>query len=119
MALVPEKFDLDLGSGHWLRFMEWNPDLELNPQYALLASLIAEHPKVGAMVTHLCPKTETGLHEGGISFITPLTEAVESFRKYPRWDVKSWSPLPLHPSLQSHCPCADHGFIRNGLWEKA
>jgi len=32
------------------------------------------------------------------------------------WTVESWRPLTILPSLQSHCPCKDHGFIKNGRW---
>lgn len=30
------------------------------------------------------------------------------------WQIESWEPLTLSPSLLCHC--GDHGFIRGGRW---
>lgn len=50
---------------------------------------------------------------GSILFDTPL--AREVFPQHAVWQVESWEPLTLTPSLLCHC--GDHGFIRNGQWE--
>lgn len=108
---------VDLGDNHWLRYMCWSPDLSLNPQYAHLAYLIRTWPIVGAIVAHKC-NTDSGIHEGVIHFETPLTKS-NPFHADQKWQVHSWAPLTLSPSLLSKCPCNDHGFIRNGRWERA
>lgn len=113
--------EFDLGSDHFARFTTWAPDLSIPAnakQYAHLAHLIRTQPVIGAIVRHRC-RTETGWHEGSVTFRTELTEAVEYFRKHARWDVRSWEPLHLEPSLLSSCPCRDHGFIRAGRWVRA
>jgi len=35
----------------------------------------------------------------------------------PKWQVASYEPLTLSPSLL--CNCGDHGFIRDGKWVPA
>jgi hypothetical protein len=109
---------IDLGLDHSYKFLVWDLDFSLagNQKWAHLAHLIRTQPIVGASVKHRC-KTESGWHEGGIYFKTELTEA--AFKDSARWDVLAWSPLHTEPSLQSHCPCNDHGFIRGGKWERA
>lgn len=108
---------IDLGSDHWMRWLLWDPDLELNPQYKEFEALIKEHPIVGAIVGHKC-QTESGVHEGGIYFHTPVTDTV-AFKEDTKWKVNSWEPLDIEPSLQAHCPCKDHGHIRQGRWVRA
>jgi hypothetical protein len=34
-----------------------------------------------------------------------------------KWQVESWDPLTLSPSLL--CGCGDHGFVRGGQWVPA
>ena len=110
-AQEPEHFDIDLGDGHWLSWTAWKPDRVLNPQY----SALPDCEKIGAFVTHLCDKTETGLHEGAIMFHCPQRDF--AFPKTAAWNVECWEPLTLSPSLL--CSCGDHGFIRNGKWVRA
>ncbi len=106
---------LDLGSGHWLEFTIWDPDLDLNPQLAHLADQL---PVVcGAIVGHpLQPDDEQcqwrGECTGSIMFSLPVTEG--QFGDHPRWTIETWVPLTLSPSLQCHC--GDHGHIRGGRW---
>lgn len=108
------RVDLDLGDDHTLRFTRWAPDLALNPQYAHLADLIKAHgDRYGAIVSH--KKPDGSMCEGSITFKTPLTEA--SGHGHQMWDVLSWEPLTLAPSLACHC--GDHGFIREGKWVRA
>lgn len=109
------RYQVDIGDGHWVRFLQWAPGLKLNPQYFHLAHLLRTQPVVGAIVVHRC-KTESGYHEGAIYFRTELTEAGKFANL---WDVKCWAPLHVEPSLLSHCPCNDHGFIRGGRWIRA
>lgn len=98
---------LNLGSGHSVRFADWNPDLDLNPE---LRRYVGQLPaRVSAIVTHELPDgTECS---GVIHFDVPI--ARECFLG-PFWTVESWEPLTLSPSLL--CRCGDHGFIRDGRW---
>jgi hypothetical protein len=105
--MTPEHFDLDLGDGHWLRWSHWKPDRKLNPQYAD----VPDDDKVGATVTHTTDKTPTGLCAGYIGLNPKVSTASAT------WQVESWDPLTLSPSLL--CGCGDHGFIRGGKWVRA
>ena len=114
-------YQLDLGDGHWLQFSTWRPDLALQgnrDKWGAHEAVILAHPVCGATVIHRC-QTETGYHQGGISFRTPATELWTERERGHRWEVHSWDPLDISPSLLAHCPCKDHGFIRAGKWVRA
>ncbi len=108
--------ELDLGDGHTLSFADWNPDLDLNPQYRDIADQLPA--RVTGIVRHklpgVNPGTQGGYCEGAITFDTPAARAHFSG---PYWTVESWEPLTLSPSLL--CRCGDHGFIRAGRWVPA
>lgn len=102
--------DLDLGHGHSLRFTRWAPDRGLNPQYAA-------HPNVdkyGAIVAHRLP--DGTVCRGIITFDGSVQRALSSAHDA-FWQVVSWDPLTLMPSLL--CRCGDHGFITAGRWVPA
>lgn len=103
-----EKYDLDLGDGHWLRWIGWAPDRSI-PENAERFKDAPDDSRYGAIVTHTTDKTETGLCEGYIG-INPIND-------HATWTVESWDPLTLSPSLL--CSCGDHGFIRGGKWVRA
>ena len=91
---------VDLGQGFSLTFFGWHPDRELNPQYANLpdielvgASLICRHGNEGALLFNHAHR--------------------EVFPGRSVWDVTSWAPLTLTPSIQM--PCC-HGVIMGGKW---
>lgn len=106
-------FDLDLGDGHTISYADWDPDLELNPQYAHLAGKLPA--RVTGIVKHSLPGVSGEPYcEGAITFDTPIAR---SQFKGPFWTVHSWEPLTLTPSLLCHC--GDHGFITNGRWVRA
>lgn len=100
MSPVPERFDLDLGDGHWLTFVDYKGD-----------------PRAGARQPHLTDKTETGMCEGWITF-EGSAWAAEFDNRIPTWKVECWEPLTLSPSLLCR-GCGDHGFIRAGKWVRA
>lgn len=54
-------------------------------------------------------------HTGSVMFDLP--GVAEAFPNRPLWQVESWDPLTLSPSIL--CDCGNHGFIRNGRWEVA
>jgi hypothetical protein len=102
--------DLDLGDGHTLRWVSFAPDRSIAKNAETYAN-VPDDPRCGAIVTHTTDKTETGLCEGYIG----LNPAVNTTRA--TWQVESWEPLTLSPSLL--CSCGDHGFIRGGKWVRA
>jgi hypothetical protein len=107
---MARRVDLDLGDGHALRWVEWNPDPKLNPQYA---SLPAEEFHHGAIVSHATP--DGRYCEGAITLDSPRSAG--AFAGHPRWTVEQRDPLTLSPSLLCHC--GDHGWIRDGKWVRA
>jgi len=113
---VPEKFDLDLGDGHWLQYVGWSPNRDI-PSNAERFAGIADIERCGALIYHLTDKTESGMCSGFVHFETP-----EIARVFPnphaRWQVQSWEPLTLSPSVLCGT-CGDHGFVRDGRWVKA
>jgi len=132
--MIPHPADLDtkvwtdLGLDHSYKFLIWGPDFDIAENAAKwghLSILIKQQPIVGAIVRHRCPNyheyaadpERDGWHAGAIHFKTELT--VAAAWEGPKWDVHSWQPLHIEPSLQSHYPCSDHGFIRGGRWERA
>lgn len=104
---------LDLGDGHLLRWVRFDPDLELNPQYAHLRDQL---PALRFAATVVHPRLDNGRPcASGITFDTPLAREVDPG---PLWQVQSWDPLTVSPSLLCR-RCGDHGFIREGRWVRA
>ena len=111
LEVVP---DIDLGHDHYLTFTRWAPeDLLANRRWLRIPDCepIPIVEKWGASIRHYKPDGQ--LCEGFVTF--------DGFwqRKFirDRWVVECWEPLTCSPSLLCHC--GDHGFIRNGKWEKA
>jgi len=100
--------EIELGHDHWLRWVAWAPDRELNPQYAHLPDM----PRYAAIVRHTKPDGDQC--EGMITFDSPVARELE---RGEMWNVASWDPLTLSPSLLCHC--GDHGFIVDGRWVPA
>ncbi len=103
------KHEIDLGDGHFVSFTSWAPDRKLNPQWAHLP----DNDRIGGIIRHIKPDGQQC--EGSIWFDCEQTRQVFSSR--PRWTVSCWEPLTCTPSFLCHC--GDHGFIRDGKWEKA
>lgn len=83
------------------------------------------HNHVGVLVTPDGDPCPTGMHvehltpdgkpcTGWIRFDLPGNEWVSADG---RWQVESWEPLTVSPSLL--CACGDHGFVRSGAWVPA
>lgn len=100
---------VDLGHGHTLRWLALAPDRNLNPQYADLPDM--EH--YGAIISHRKP--DGNFCEGVITFRSEVQQRIDPGTT--AWDVSSWDPLTLSPSLLCHC--GDHGFIQQGRWVPA
>lgn len=105
------KIDLDLGDSHTLRYHGWYPDRDLNPQHADMPDM----ERIGATVAH--KRADNG--KDCLSAITFDSEVAR--RVFPAntiWQVQSWQPLTISPSLLCRL-CGDHGFIREGKWVRA
>lgn len=106
--------DIDLGSGHYLKFIRWAPD-DLPANRELYGVPLPCVEKAAASILHPA-KTETGWCEGMIHFDIP--EAILMRQpSHHLWKVESWDLLTLSPSVL--CRCGDHGFIRDGKWVPA
>ena len=99
---------IDLGSDHKMYYVGWSPDRELNPQYKDVPDI----PKFGINIEHLTPQGVGCV--GSVTFDLP---EVRALTKHAVWQVESWEPLTISPSVL--CSCGDHGFIREGKWVKA
>lgn len=106
---IKENHDLDLGNGYYLKFFSWSPDRKLNPQYKGIPSI----KKLGAHI--LCPHGNAG----GIFFNQTNPVYDDVFKDQNWWDLKSWNPLHIEPSIQFLSPSCCHGFIRGGKWVNA
>jgi len=102
---------IDLGDDHWLEYISWAPDRALNPQWAGMPDI----PRAGAHVGHRRPDTGAEC-TGFIFFDVPGIDQISTGADN-RWQVESWEPLTIAPSLL--CGCGDHGFIRSGKWVRA
>lgn len=92
--------ELDLGDGHRLRFSEYK-----------------DEPRVGADVMHPPVEGKCSGH-GWIAFEGRAWALEFHAEPIQTWKVESEEPLTLSPSILCRA-CGDHGYIRNGRWEKA
>jgi hypothetical protein len=106
---------IPIGDDHAISYYGWAPDRDLNPQYADWP----DAPKAGCHVAHVLRPDdgqawcrERGYCMGAIMFEGQLPPGDGSY-----WQVQSWEPLTVSPSLLCHC--GDHGFIREGRWVRA
>lgn len=99
----------DLGDDHWAEFEQWAPDRELNPQSAHLPDV----EKYGLRIYH--HNQDGKWCAGFVTFAGDVQREVAP--NAATWDVQSWNPLTLSPSVL--CSCGDHGFIREGRWVRA
>lgn len=104
--------EMDLGYGHTLRFMSWAPD-DLPPNRERYGYPLPNVKRAGALITHPRKDGQPGECLSGISFDLPETRP--HFAERAMWQVESWEPLTLSPSLLCRV-CGDHGFIRHGRW---
>jgi hypothetical protein len=101
---------IDLGNGYEMRYTEWRPDRELNPQYN--EKKFPDVEKFSIILT--CPHGETGV----VTLDGPVQRKLYGTdnENRPLWKVVSEDPLTLEPSIQT--PCC-HGYIRDGEWVSA
>lgn len=99
----------DIGHGVRISFAGFHPDRELNPQYADVPDvdkymLLFGHECLGRFAPNGC------VVDG------PVSQQIDGGRA--RWQVVSWEPLTLSPSLLCRA-CGMHGFIQQGRWVPA
>jgi uncharacterized protein DUF6527 len=110
------EFPLDFGSGVRACWTSWKPDRELNPQY----EGIPDVERWGMILDHPDARNTAQRHHSGITFAGPVQAQIDPSR--PAWQVESWEPLTLSPSILCNVDksgCGLHGFIRQGLWVPA
>lgn len=99
---------IDFGDGVTGYWLGWSPDRDINPQY----DGIADIEKCSLVLNHKTPQGEP--HQGCITVDTPDVRKVFTNPKHALWQVQSWEPLTLTPSVL--CSCGWHGFITAGRW---
>lgn len=116
---APAEGEFALGHGHYGRVYGWHPDRELNPQYDGIpdierAGIVVRHPAFSREPAGLEPGVECA---SSATFDVPGAEVLKADPAH-RWQVESWDPLTLSPSLLCR-RCGDHGHIVNGEWRPA
>lgn len=102
---------MELGHGHIGSWVSWSPDRDLNPQYADLPDV----ERYGMLIKHATSEGNPCM--GSVVFDTPEVRRIYEVVKPTGsavWQVESWVPLTLSPSIL--CSCGDHGYIRDGRW---
>lgn len=90
---------LDLGDGHQIIFATYDGEV------------------AGGNVMHAPVEGKCG-GNGWVSFEGRKWHNGFNAGTTPGWKVESDNPLTLSPSILCRA-CGDHGFIRNGKWERA
>lgn len=97
-----------LGHDHYGEYVQWDPDRKLNPQYADMPGVL----RYAMTIYH--PNMHDGQPCAGmVTFASQTQRKIEPNRQNV-WQVESWEPLTISPSVL--CLCGDHGFIRDGRW---
>lgn len=105
---------LDLGHGHTFMWVQWDPDLDLNPQYTHLADrLPVKH--FMAVVSHTA--SDGTACESAVTIDTDIAREA-GYGDRALWQLQSEDPLTITPSLLCG-RCGDHGFITEGRWMPA
>lgn len=99
----------DLGHGVRYAFTGWYPDRELNPDYEHLPDV----ERYMLLLDHQCGDQRIA---NGCTLDNLVSQILDAGR--PRWQVVSWQPLTLSPSLLCRS-CGLHGWIRDGRWVPA
>jgi hypothetical protein len=110
------EFPLDFGSGVRACWTSWAPDRDLNPQY----EGIPDVERWGMILDHPDARDPAQRCHSGLTFAGPVQAQLEPNR--PVWQVESWEPLTLSPSIlcaPDKGGCGLHGYIRGGLWVPA
>jgi hypothetical protein len=110
---APER--VDLGHDHFLTYFRWAPD-DLPANRERYGIPLPRVEKAGAQIYHPNLKQPGTECASGINFDIPEMQGI--FEGRTMWQVQSWDPLTINPSLLC-LTCGDHGFIREGKWVPA
>jgi hypothetical protein len=91
------------------------PPLDLGHGVELQFTSYGEHERAGYIQSHPRPDGQGRCEGGGLFDLPGIREA---FPDRAVWQVESWEPLTLSPSLLCSA-CGHHGFIRGGRWVPA
>lgn len=106
-----ERIDFGNGcTGYWLG---WSPDRSI-PSNAQRYAGISDIEKCCLQLDHKTPSGEPCV--GMVTVEHPGSREVFP-KPHALWQVKSWEPLTLTPSVL--CGCGWHGFITGGKWVSA
>ncbi|HXH63069.1 MAG TPA: hypothetical protein VNG95_02735, partial [Gemmatimonadales bacterium] len=109
---------IDLGAGHSMEFFSWAPD-DLPANRATFGFPLPDVPKAGLIIYHPDLKHPGAECVSGLHFDLPeLRRFPTSFPNSAVWQVESWEPLTISPSVLC-MRCGDHGFIKAGRWVPA
>lgn len=108
---------LDLGQGHTLEFVGWHPD-DLPENRATFGVPLPSVERAAFSIAHLNRSTGEPCVSGGYLDSPELRRFPASFAAAAIWQVESWDPLTLGPSIRC-LRCGDHGFVREGRWVPA
>jgi len=110
-----EPGQMDFGSGVSGRFHGWAPDRSIEGNRIRYEG-VPDIEKVGMSFNH--PRVDDPNQQCGgfVTFDSPSARQV--FPGYAFWNVESWEPMTLSPSLLCRT-CGRHGFIRQGKWVEA
>lgn len=96
--------EIDLGSGYSARWLGWHPDRAIQAN----AERYKDVPDIEkACLLIICPHGEGGIHVDTPEVRTVFGDHV--------WQVESWEPLTLSPSIH-RLECGCHGHIRENKW---
>jgi hypothetical protein len=106
---------IPIGDGHAICYYAWKPDRALNPQYGAWP----DTDRAGCFVAHILrpDDSEAWCREIGYCLGSIVFDGQMPADGHAAWQVQSWEPLTVAPSLACHC--GDHGFIQNGRWVRA
>lgn len=105
---------IDIGDDHAIKYFSWSPDRTIESNAVLFAG-VPDIQKAGCSVKHKKPDGSECM--GAVHFDVPGAKEIFGGPAHV-WQVQSWEPLTLSPSLQCGS-CPDHGFIRGGKWVRA
>lgn len=115
--------DLDLGSGVTLTWTQWSPDRTIESNRARYEG-VPDVARIGFIIEHPNGQMPGGRCQGFCYVDTPEVARIIADDRH-RWQVLSWEPLTLSPSILCRgrnpdgTECGFHGWIRGGKWVPA
>lgn len=101
---------IDFGNGCVGYWLGWSPDRDIESNRVRYEG-IADLEKCSLVLDHAKP--DGSLCQGVVTVDQPGARQVFP-APHPLWQVKTWEPLTLTPSVL--CGCGWHGFITDGKW---